>query len=83
MVLMIDEDFIPKAQSKHPFVRFSSNEMDHHSSSKAFDDQEFKFHVGTEERFLNVCLWCEARLDFDVPLVDRKRILLGYVCIAR
>ena len=77
---MMDEDFIPKAQSI-PFTRSSSVEIDAHSLSKVFDDQEFKFHVGTDERFLNVCLWCEPRLDFDVPLVNRKRVLLGYVCI--
>lgn len=81
MVLMMDEDFIPKAQSKHPFTQSSWAEIDPHSSSKVFDDQEFKFHVGADERFLNVCLWCEPRLDFDVPFVDRKRVLLGYVRI--
>jgi hypothetical protein len=44
-----------------------------------FDNREYKFQVGSTERFLNICLWCEPRLDFDVSNVDKKCVLLGYV----
>ena len=77
----MDDDLIPKARSKYPYS--GETEMNS-SSSKMFDDRELKFPIaGTDDRFLNVCLWCEPRLDFDVPTLDKKHVLLGYVSIDR
>lgn len=77
---MMNDEIIPKARSTHPYSP-SSMEMEiKSSSSNMFDDREFKFPIGgTNKRFVNVCLWCEPRLDFDVPNLDKKHVLLGHV----
>ncbi|CAF2649326.1 unnamed protein product [Rotaria sp. Silwood2] len=45
-------------------------------------DHKFKFQVGPNDKFLNVCLWCKPPLDCDVPNAGKKLILLGYATIA-
>lgn len=46
-------------------------------------DSKFEFEVGPDEQFLNVCLWCKPPIDCDVPNIDQKFILLGYVSFPR
>ncbi|CAF4910246.1 unnamed protein product [Rotaria sp. Silwood1] len=44
-------------------------------------NNDFSFQVGSNERFLNVCLWCKPPLDSDVPNAGKKLILLGYATV--
>ncbi|CAF2131775.1 unnamed protein product [Rotaria magnacalcarata] len=45
-------------------------------------NNKFEFQVGSNERYLNICLWCKPPLDCDVPNAGKKLILLGYTTVA-
>ncbi|CAF1651896.1 unnamed protein product, partial [Adineta ricciae] len=43
---------------------------------------ESEFRVGSDEEYLNICLWCKPPLDCNVPNISRKHILLGYATVS-
>ncbi|UJR20987.1 hypothetical protein I4U23_024089 [Adineta vaga] len=63
-------------QFNHGEYRFPRN------ISSTTDSYPKAWNVGSDEQFLNICLWCKPPLESDVPNIDRKYILLGYTTIA-
>ena len=42
--------------------------------------KEFQFPLDNpDDEYLNVYIWCKAPPDFDLPLLENRSILLGYV----
>ncbi|CAF3413431.1 unnamed protein product [Rotaria sp. Silwood1] len=66
---MLNADYLPEfrihtgARKAEPYVEF---------------DNKFKFKIGPNVQYLNICLWCNPPLNCDIPHARKKFILLGY-----
>ena len=70
---------VQSAESVSRSIGFFSFEFDIFVQFVEFSKQfDFRFENSADE-FLNVYLWCKAPPDFDLPILENRSILLGYV----
>ncbi|CAF3407165.1 unnamed protein product [Rotaria sp. Silwood1] len=72
-LIMLNDDYLPefrihtRARKAEPYVEFNN---------------KFKFKIGPNVQYLNICLWCKPPLNCDIPHASKKFILLGYATVA-
>ncbi|CAF1417599.1 unnamed protein product [Adineta steineri] len=67
-----------KLYRENGFHAFISDNISLDRSYVEFKDK-FEFPAPENDQYLNICLWCKPTLDFDMPSMNKKLILLGYV----
>ncbi|CAF2410288.1 unnamed protein product [Rotaria sp. Silwood2] len=72
-LIMLNADYLPEfrvrtpTQKAEPYVEFNN---------------KFKFQIGQNVQYLNICLWCKPPLNCGIPHASKKLILLGYATVA-